>query len=152
LGGGDIVGMASMFHVALQTLEFVASRARPFFADTAFPLTAQEPTALGIGTSPHKMGAFRTDDISSIEQSIGLDRHFHDPSLEFQHFGPDLFGFDNIFDNHLGSGQESAFLIKEYLFAVFAEGNVDKGMRESLGQELAGPWTVAIVVHAFGLT
>jgi hypothetical protein len=29
------------------------------------------------------MGAFRTDDISSIEQSIRLDRHFHDPILEF---------------------------------------------------------------------
>jgi hypothetical protein len=104
LGGGDIVGMASMFHVALQTLEFVASRTRPFFADTAFPLTAQEPAALGIGASPHKLGAFRTDDISSIEQSIRLDRHFHDPILEFQHFGPDLFGFEYIFDNHLGIG------------------------------------------------
>lgn len=83
LGGGDIVGMASMFHVALQTFEFVTSRTRPFFADTAFPLTAQEPAALGIGTSTHKMGAFRTDDISSIEQSIRLNRHFHDSILEF---------------------------------------------------------------------
>ncbi len=34
---------------------------------------------------------------------------------------------------------------------MFPEGDVDKGMGESLGQELAGPRTVAIVVHAFGL-